>query len=151
MKLSANADALSLTLPKKPYLPGQTPRPEDDAFDHVKELAPMKTLSEDAQSNVTWHFGLRLLAEGFYWEAHEVLETVWLRSDPNSREFHLVRGIIHVANGKLKEALDQSRAAARLYQLALESIERAYAGNQEIKVMGLGHSEISNFLISAAK
>ncbi len=76
-------------------------------------------------NNLPWVYGIRLFNEGFYWEAHEVWEAVWMNAPPNSREKHFVQGLIHFANGLLKIRMDRPAAARRLFDLAGESIASA--------------------------
>ena len=59
-----------------------------------------------------------------------MLEAVWNNAAPNSREKHLVQGVIQIANAQLKASLEQTKAADRLQKLAMECIARAYtSGN----------------------
>ena len=62
-----------------PHLPGLTPRPR-------AEIAP--GLEE----------GLALYRAGYFWEAHEAWEPLWLAAPPNSRERALLQGLIQLAN-----------------------------------------------------
>lgn len=109
-------------------------------LESVVENAPAVTVSSDADNNIAWRYGLRLINEGFYWEAHEVLEAVWMHALPNSRERFLVQGIIHCANAALKIRMDREPAAYRLSLLAAECIERAFQ-NTDQELMGLPRSE----------
>jgi len=126
----------SLPLPSYRHLPGQNPRPDADFLDTIIEQASALTTDKTASTNVAWLYGLRLIDEGYYWEAHEVLEAVWNNAAPNSRERHLVQAVIQIANARLKTSLQQSKAANRLTILARESIERAF-GQKPATVMGL--------------
>ena len=105
-------------------------RHPEDAFDAVKAMSAAETTESTARENTAWRYGLRLIDEAYFWEAHEVLEEVWMRAKPNSRERWLVQSVIHVANGALKNALGQQRAAGRLAGLAGECAQRAFAGGR---------------------
>lgn len=59
-------------------------------------------------------YGLALYHAGFHWEAHEVLEAVWLATARNGRDRAAVRAVIQLANAALKAALGRPRAARRL-------------------------------------
>ena len=85
-------------LPDHAYVPGRTQRHAEGFLDHVKRAAPAPTRDRDAEGNRAWIYSLELLENGFYWEAHEVLEEVWRNAAPNSRERYLVQGLIHIAN-----------------------------------------------------
>lgn len=142
-----NADASSIALPAHRYLPGRNERHAEDAFDHVKALAARETSDATASENIAWQYGLRLFNHGFYWETHEVLEEVWMRALPNSRERWLVQCVIHLANGALKKDLGQQRAALRLAGLARECSQRAFAGG-EGSVMGLSGNEVGTICVA---
>lgn len=62
--------------------------------------------------------GLQYLREGYYWEAHEVLEPVWMALPADSVERKFVQGLIQLANGRLKLCMARPKAALRLVELA---------------------------------
>lgn len=125
----------TIPLPAWRYLPGVNKRHEDNAFDDVKALCPHTTDDRNASANVAWQYGVRLFNEGYYWESHEVLEEVWRRAMPNSRERFLVQSIIHLANGGLKRRLGRPKAAEKLAAMAEECLGRACSPGQK-PVMG---------------
>ena len=135
-----NKDVSEIELPVHAHLPGENARHPEGFLDHVIDLAPDTTLSQDASSNIPFQYGLRLLEEGFYWEAHEVLEAVWMNAVPNSKERHLLQGIIHIANASLKLKLKRLNAAQRLKALADDCIARAYIHDEDN--MGFSKSEV---------
>ena len=146
--MSMLARVNDLPLPTHVYIPGKNTRHKEGFLDHIIELAPETTKSDSCAENIAWHFGLRLLREGFYWEAHEVLEAVWMNAPHNSQEKFLVQGIIHIANARLKALMDLPEAEKRLLKLAEESVERAYSGSAPLtesgKVMNYEKDEIYN-------
>ncbi len=91
-------------LPSHKHIPGQNARHPEDAFDWIRDQAAAGA----------WDYGLRLLHEGFYWEAHEVLEPVWMAAAPNSAEKAMAQAVIQLANAALKLDMDKPKAAARL-------------------------------------
>ena len=131
--------ATELPLPEQAHLPGINARSEDGVLDKAKSLALPQTRSQDWQENIAWLYGIRLIRESFYWEAHEVLETVWMNAAPNSREKALVQALIHGANARLKLRLGRSNAAFRLVALSEEACERAYE-NSGVLVLGLSRA-----------
>lgn len=131
--------AANLPLPEHAHLPGINGRSEDEVLEQAKELALPQTRSLEWRENATWLYGIRLIREGFYWEAHEVLETVWMNAAPNSREKALVQALIHGANARLKQRLGRSNAAARLVALSEEACERTYE-NDDAPVLGLSRA-----------
>lgn len=125
-------------LPEAAHLPGATPRPDEAAFDAVKATVPAVTTTADAAGNAAWQHGLRLIAHGYYWEAHEVLEPVWMNAPPNSPERHLLRAAIQLANAALKQRMGWPKAALRLCDLAEAEAHAAGPG----PVMGLGGAAV---------
>ena len=92
-----------MELPSVPYIPGQTPRPEDGQYDGLKDTArPGMSVAELAQCKA-WSAGWELLDAGCFWEAHEVWEAVWLALPQNSAERRFVQAAIQLANGLLKK------------------------------------------------
>ncbi len=92
-----------------PHLPGITPRPKAAVRSGL-----------DA--------GMALYHAGFFWEAHEAWEPLWLAAAPNSRERALLQGLIQLANGRLKLAMGRAAAARRIARLTSEHLGRASPG-----------------------
>ena len=84
----------------------------------IAARAPDVTEPDTWRDNAPYLLGVRLYAAGFFWEAHEVWEPVWMRARPNSRERALLQGLIQLANAGLKAALGRPNAARRLARLA---------------------------------
>lgn len=114
-----------IPLPKTRHLPGSQSTPDSDFLHSIASRASNDTTDANAANNVAWLYGIRLFNSSYYWEAHEVWEAVWMKAAPNSLERSLLQACIHLTNAELKLVLDKSNAAARLYQLALQSLERA--------------------------
>ena len=129
-------DAAALPLPSSKHIPGQTERPDMELLEKIAGRALAPTLDQSAPDNPAWNYGIRLFNAGYYWEAHEVLEAVWMNALPNSRERYLVQGVIHVANARLKLKMAQPRATGRLYQLAQECFADAFA-SRSTPLMGI--------------
>ena len=110
-------------LPPYAHAPGRNPRHDPAIFAAAKAAAPAQTRSEDADRNQAWRYGLALLARGYFWECHEVLETVWMNAAPNSGERRITQAVIQIANGALKQRMGRDRAARRLGDIALGLID----------------------------
>lgn len=117
----------ALTLPDHRYVPGRTARHAEGAFDAARDLAPDPTTSDGAAANVAWAFGLDLLEAGFWWEAHEVLEPVWMNAPPGSAERLMVQAVIQLANAALKHEMGRPRAAFRLCGIVDHLLDAAAA------------------------
>ncbi len=99
--------------PHHAYIPGKTPRHPEDLFDEIKAAAE-KTPIDQMSRCETMIYGLAFLQDGFYWEAHEVLEAVWMACPPNSAEKLMVQAVIQTANARLKDVMGNPSASARL-------------------------------------
>ena len=108
--------------PSNAHVPGRTPRPlESPAFD-AAAAAPVYTVDRMWSQNTTYLYGIDLYNSGYFWEAHEVWEPVWMRSAGNSRERIVVQGLIQLSNACLKLLMERPEAAARLLVIAREKI-----------------------------
>ncbi len=135
-----------------PYIPGRTPRPASGAFMEIAASAPKTTDPHLWQQNVAWLHGFTLYRAGFFWETHEVWEPVWMGTRPNSAERQMVQGLIQLANGCLKIAMDRPKAAKRLVREAQQRLGEARSGGAD-RLMGLDlaavFSDTTTFCASA--
>lgn len=121
--------------PPHAHVPGRTPRHPEGLFDPVRDTAegvPVERLAETE----AWRTGLRWLREGYWWEAHEVLEPVWMAAPPNAPERHMVRAAIQCANARLKRAMGRDRAAERLEAMVAQLLDEVVLSGRGT-VMGL--------------
>ncbi|WP_347820339.1 DUF309 domain-containing protein [uncultured Planktomarina sp.] len=58
--------------------------------------------------------GLVFLRCGYFWEAHELFEPVWMALEEGSDERHLLQALIQLANAQLKLKMQRPKAAKRL-------------------------------------
>lgn len=117
--------------PDQRHVPGQTSRPTaSPAFD-AAQSAPIYTLDRQWRENATYLYGVALYNAGFFWEAHEVWEAVWMRAAGNSRERLLLQGLIQLSNGCLKVVMDRRPAARRLLDIAHDKLTEASHGGAE--------------------
>ena len=80
--------------------------------------APARTDPLAWAENRAWLYGRALYDASFFWEAHEVWEPVWQRTQPNSEARSLIACLIHLANACLKLEMMRPKAAQRLSGLA---------------------------------
>ncbi len=93
-----------------PHIPGRNARPPEGS------IAP------------GWDEGRAQYDAGFYWEAHEAWEPVWMDAPANSTEKALLQAMIQLANGRLKLVMEQPRAALRIAERVREHLSRAGQG-----------------------
>ena len=125
--------------PSHAYVPGRTARHPEGMFDALKaglaDVAPADLCGTQA-----WICGVTFLREGYYWEAHEVLEAVWLACPPNAPERLMVQAVIQYANALLKRRMDQPRAMARLFALS-DDLSCEAVGRAGGHVLGISSAE----------
>jgi hypothetical protein len=123
-------------LPREPHIPGKNPRPPEGEISRIARSAPRPTDPDTWRENEAFLAGLRLYACGYYWEAHEVWEPVWMNARPRSQERELTQGLIQLANAGLKLKMAQPPAARRLAAIAEGHFREAAFGAAKI-VMGI--------------
>ena len=126
-----------IPLPSHAYVPGRTPRHAEGAFDvfHASVHGPL-------EETLAWRAGWHFIEGGFFWEAHEVLEPVWLALPPNAPERKQVQAVIQTANAALKLEMGLPRAALRLCAIAGALLDDAGSGD----AMGLPVQQVRVYL-----
>ena len=112
-------------LPSYAYVPGKTPRHAEDAFDAIKADLSADIPTQYLRDTDAFQTGISYLENGFYWEAHELLEAIWMLCPTGSPERAFVQGIIQVANACLKRDMDRPAAADKIIKLAQTCFESA--------------------------
>lgn len=103
-------------LPSCRHVPGSGSEPDRAPLEQVKATTP-PTVTDTTWNEVpAYLYGIQLYANGYFWEAHEVWEPVWLATTPNSRERHLMAALIQLTNACLKLVMQLPNAASRLLQ-----------------------------------
>lgn len=104
--------------PAYAHVPGSNPRHREDLFDGICASVTSDMTVADLSKTEAWRSGLELYGHGFFWEAHEVLEAIWMQCPPNSVERYFVQAIIQIANARLKLIMKRPKAAGRLFDKA---------------------------------
>lgn len=121
--------------PGHAYVPGLTPRHPEDLFDEVRDTAEEGMTPEELAATDAWQSGQGYFRAGFFWEAHEVWEPVWIALPPNSKERLVAQAAIQLANAGLKLRMEKPKAAARLCDEA-----EAYVFGFQGEIMSLSMS-----------
>lgn len=116
--------AAALALPAVPHLPGRTPRPDEATFARLKADL-VDTPAAEMGASAAFRGALHAFAAGYYWEAHELWEAVWMRLPPASAERVLLAALIQLANAGLKRRMGRERAAARILPRADAAVAEA--------------------------
>lgn len=128
-----------VALPPHPYVPGQNPRHPEDLFDVIKASVTDDMALDALQHTAAWRAGLAYFEAGYFWECHEVLEAVWMRTPDGSPEREMTQAIIQLANARLKLKMGKPRASRRLCAMVHGHLVHC-AGSEEIlgvKVQGI--------------
>ena len=126
------------SLPPYSYVPGRFPHPVTDPAGHSYGQPPRKVPPLDParweQSREFCH-ALRLFNAGYYWEAHEAWEALWMAAGRKGADATALKGLIKLAaagvkarEGNAAGVERHARRAAELFRAALS--ERCSARRQ---------------------
>jgi hypothetical protein len=101
-------------LPPHAYIPGQTQRHQEAQFDEIISSIPSVIYFETLQTLSAFHTALNYMQHGFHWEAHEILEAIWMNTAQNSIERLFTQCIIHLANANLKHIMKRETATQKI-------------------------------------
>ncbi|MFC3613238.1 DUF309 domain-containing protein [Lutimaribacter marinistellae] len=93
-------------------------------FDAIRDTAVSGMTEAELSESDAWLCGWEFFRAGFFWEAHELWEPVWMALPPNSAERSLARAAIQLANAELKVLMGRPAAALRLCDIADECLSR---------------------------
>lgn len=120
-------------LPPYRYLPFQgratLPHPRNDpgghAYDADEDYLPHFT-PDDWPDCEPYLYGIDLFNHGYFWEAHEAWETVWLAAGARETQCgRFVQGLIQLAAAQLKRVIGSSGGARSLTAAACEKLAMA--------------------------
>lgn len=104
------------------HLPGQTPRHDPQYFEQFCEDV---INADEPWESLRFYYAMRAMKEGYFWEAHELLEPIWLAARANSWQKLFLQALIQRANAALKSKQGQARASERLDKIALKLLDEA--------------------------
>ncbi len=102
-----------IRLPPYAHIPGVNARHDHEQFESICQSVEGVALAE-LPATSAWKHGLAYMEREYFWEAHEVLEPVWMACPPNSAEKLFVQSLIQQANAGLKRKMGREQAAERL-------------------------------------
>ena len=92
--------------PPYAYVPGGAhphPTRDPDGHSHDREETPIEDFDPDRWLECEpYLFGVDLFNHGYWWEAHEALEAVWIAAGRQSAAGQFVQGLILIAVAQLK-------------------------------------------------
>jgi len=87
------------------FVPGKTPHPTRDPQGHSYNRIPEPLPPFDPQlwsACEEYLYGIDLFNHGYWWEAHEALEAVWVAAGRYTQTGQFVQGLIQIAVAHLK-------------------------------------------------
>ncbi|HLZ02105.1 MAG TPA: DUF309 domain-containing protein [Bradyrhizobium sp.] len=130
-----------LPFPQWAYVPGETYEADADyeTLAQVKLLVPPAFRGYVPARHPALRYGLALNDHGYFWEAREILETVWAAAPQGGRERILLRACILIANGNLRLRMEKPGSAGRLFGEALAALRTL--GQRKAAVSGDGFAD----------
>ena len=125
-------------LPEHAYVPGLTARHAEGCFEPICATAQKGMSAEQLAQSEAFCKGLVFLRCGYFWEAHELFEPVWMALEEGSDERHLLQALIQLANAQLKLRMQRPKAASRLCMMVRGLLEKLTGA----RVMGQDISQI---------
>ena len=130
-----------LPLPRWAYVPGEAYEADADyeTLAQIKLLVPPAFCGYVPARHPALRHGITLNDNGYFWEAREILETVWAAAPQGGRERILLRACILIANANLRLRMEKSGSAARLFGDALTELRAL--GQRKATVAGDGFAD----------
>ena len=107
-------------MPIAAHRPGRTKHPTENLRAPVQSSLDVVITTQNWQRHDAYLYGFVLYRSGYYWEAHEIWEPVWMNCAPNSLERLMLQACIQLANAALKQELNNAKAALRLYGISAD-------------------------------
>ena len=101
-------------MPEHAYVPGLTARHAEGRFKPICATAQKGMSPGQLAQSEAFCKGLFFLRCGYFWEAHELFEPVWMALEEGSDERRLLQALIQLANAQLKLKMQRPKAAKRL-------------------------------------
>jgi hypothetical protein len=149
-------------LPDRPfppyaYVPGDTPHPTRDPGGHsfgAESQAPEPPGPEHWRSCRDYLYGIDLFNHGFYWEAHEAWEGIWVACGRRGPTATYLQALISLAAAGLKARSGSARGmranagkAARLFESLASHAGCSYGS----RYMGLDICALADFATAISK
>lgn len=92
-------------LPLYAYTPGKSPHPHSEAAGHSYGIVlpvPEPISGANAATHPRYRWAVDLFNHGYYWEAHEAWESLWLAAGRTGPIADFLKGLIHLAAAGVK-------------------------------------------------
>ena len=129
-------------LPEHAYVPGQTPRHTEGRFAPICATARQHMSPAQLAQSEAFCTGLYYFRSGYFWEAHELFEPVWMALEEGSDDRRFLQALIQLANAQLKIKMQRPKAAKRLCMMVRDLLTTLTA----TRLMGQEISQIVEYL-----
>jgi hypothetical protein len=108
------------------FVPGKAPHPIRHPDGHSYNNPPAQLAPFDPND---WHaceeylYGIDLFNHGYWWEAHEALEAVWVAAGRRTDTGRFIKGLIQIAAALLKWSQGSRDVASRKASAGLENMK----------------------------
>lgn len=138
-----------IELPSYAYVPGYRAHPTRDPNGHDQgpdpEDIPAVTDLRHWQENRIYLGGIDLFNHGYYWEAHEMWEALWHRSDGDAVTAMFLKGLIKLTAAGVKIREGNPRGARKHAGRAKKSFEWVRASTGDSVMGGLDLVALCDF------
>ncbi|MEM9551348.1 MAG: DUF309 domain-containing protein [Pseudomonadota bacterium] len=115
-----------VALPPHAYVPGLTTRHDPQWFSPLHASVREGMSVADLAQSRSFLAGLTFYDHGYFWEAHEALEPVWMALPAGGPDRASVQAVIQLANAALKLKMERPNATRRL----CEEVRKHLAASQ---------------------
>ena len=140
---SADRYAPEIPFPPYAYVPGRHPHPgtnpDGHRFGKPREIVPPPS-EATLKSNPHFQLGVDLFNHGYYWEAHEIWEELWVASGRAGQLADFFKGLIKLAaagvkarEGNLKGVIKHASRARELFLQTNQQALASTAGELELR------------------
>lgn len=139
------------TFPAYAYLPGgHQPHPVREAAGHSyqHDAAPPAQDAVAPRDALAW--GIDLFNHGYYWEAHEAWEPIWLAAKGNIQDRALFKGLIMLAATGVKIRERKWVAALRHARRAARSLRQLPPGPDLVSRIGMTPEALASLALETA-
>ena len=129
-------------LPAYRFIPGQSPHPRRDPRGHSygrPDPKPTVFIPEQWRASEDYRYAVDLYNYGYWWESHEVFESLWYAVGKKSEPGNCFQALIDLAAANLKLTTGASASAQRLWESGLRRLEKLPSAYLGLDIRDLEH------------
>lgn len=126
----------AVDFPPYSFVPGFAPHPVSDPAGHmygVKHVAPDSLQPENWRGSEVFLYGVDLFNYHYYWESHEVWESLWIAARRSGTTADFLKGLIKLAAAAVKAREGNSSGVVRHTKRAIELFDVVAASLEQEK------------------